>query len=71
MDEKGGKITFWGLLQIAFIVLKLCEVINWNWALVLLPFIIIEGGEFIYHFIANFRISRKNKEYRKEHKENN
>lgn len=28
---------FWDLLQISFIVLKLCKVINWSWWLVLLP----------------------------------
>jgi len=31
------------LLQIVFIVLKLCGVIAWHWALVLLPIIIIAG----------------------------
>lgn len=33
---KGG-IGFTGALQIAFIVLKLCEVINWSWVWVLAP----------------------------------
>lgn len=28
---------FLGLLQIVFITLKLCKVINWSWWLVLLP----------------------------------
>ena len=32
-----GGIGFFGLLQIAFIVLKLCGVIDWAWWLVLLP----------------------------------
>lgn len=32
-----GGITFLGLLQVAFIVLKLCNVIKWSWWLVLLP----------------------------------
>lgn len=32
-----GGITFTGLLQITFIVLKLCKVINWNWIWVLAP----------------------------------
>lgn len=40
--SKGG-IGFVGLLQIAFIVLKLCKVINWSWWLVMLP-ALIEGG---------------------------
>lgn len=30
-------IGFLGLLQIAFIVLKLCKVITWSWWLVLIP----------------------------------
>jgi len=30
-------IGFFGLLTIAFIVLKLCKVIDWSWWLVLLP----------------------------------
>lgn len=30
-------ITFTGLLQIVFIVLKLCNVINWSWWWVLAP----------------------------------
>ena len=34
--NKGG-IGFTGALQIAFIVLKLCKVIDWSWWLVLLP----------------------------------
>lgn len=30
-------IGFWGLLQLALIVLKLCKVITWSWWLVLIP----------------------------------
>ena len=30
-------IGFVGLLQIVFIVLKLCKVINWKWIFVLMP----------------------------------
>ena len=36
MDNNGG-LTFSGLLQVAFIVLKLCNVINWSWWWVLSP----------------------------------
>lgn len=32
-----GGITFMGLLQVAFIVLKLCGVIDWSWIWVLCP----------------------------------
>ena len=40
MKEKtsGKGIGFPGLLQVAFIVLKLCGVINWSWFWVLAPF---------------------------------
>ena len=41
MDKKGsatvGGTGFVSLLQIAFIVLKLCKVINWSWIWVLSP----------------------------------
>jgi len=39
MSEKksSGGIGFTGLLQIAFIVLKLCKVITWSWIWVLSP----------------------------------
>ena len=36
----GGGIGFAGILQIVFIVLKLCGIITWRWTLVLLPIII-------------------------------
>lgn len=48
--ERGG-IGFTGILQIVFIVLKLCGVINWSWWLVLLPLIIV-GGLFVGLLIA-------------------
>ena len=38
-----GNITFITLLQITFIVLKLCKVIAWKWVFVLMP-LIIKGG---------------------------
>ena len=42
MSNEHRTISFSGasLLQIAFIVLKLCKVIDWSWWLVLLPTII-------------------------------
>ena len=49
MQEKGNTtltISFDGLstlLTIIFVVLKLCHVIDWHWALVLLPSIITWG----------------------------
>lgn len=38
-----GGVGFVGLLQLVFIVLKLCNVINWSWWAVLLPAIISVG----------------------------
>ena len=32
-----SNISFWGLLTIVFITLKLCHVIDWSWFYVLLP----------------------------------
>lgn len=40
-NNSAGGIGFFGLLGVAFIVLKLCNVIAWSWWLVLLP---IYGG---------------------------
>lgn len=39
----GGGIGFVGLLTIAFIILKLCGVINWSWWWVLSPLWISVG----------------------------
>ena len=39
---KGG-VGFVGLLQLVFIVLKLFKVLEWNWAVVLLPLFISVG----------------------------
>lgn len=36
-DKQTGGTGLMGLLQIAFIVLKLCRVINWSWWWVLAP----------------------------------
>jgi len=36
-ESKSNGIGFTGLLQIAFIVLKLCGVISWSWIWVLCP----------------------------------
>ncbi len=49
--QKGG-IGFVGLLQIVFIVLKLCGVISWSWVLVMLPLIIIAGLLVVIFIIA-------------------
>lgn len=38
-----GGVSFAGVLQIVFVVLKLCKVINWSWWAVMLPTIISAG----------------------------
>ena len=45
-------IGFSGLLQITFIVLKLCKVINWSWWLVCLPTIILVGLIILLYLVA-------------------
>lgn len=35
--SSGGGVSFAGLLTVAFIVLKLCGIINWSWVWVLAP----------------------------------
>lgn len=44
VKSNGGGIGFVGLLQVAFIVLKLCHVINWSWFWVLSPLWISTAG---------------------------
>lgn len=40
MKSSSGGLTTLGLLQVVFIVLKLCKVINWSWWWVLSPLIL-------------------------------
>lgn len=38
-DKKsGGSLTVFTLLGVAFVILKLCKVINWSWLWVTAPF---------------------------------
>lgn len=37
VNTGGTGIGFFGALQIVFIALKLCKVINWSWWIVLIP----------------------------------
>ena len=36
-NSSSGGIGFFGLLQLIFIVLKLCGIIHWSWIWVLMP----------------------------------
>ena len=57
-EKQSGGIGFHGLLTIAFIVLKLCAVIDWSWWWVLSPTLIPLGfallGMVILLFIRIF-----------------
>lgn len=39
----GAGTTFVILLQLAFIILKLCSVITWSWVFVLMPLMVYVG----------------------------
>ena len=45
-------IGFFGLLQIAFIVLKLCNVIKWTWVWVLSPIWISLGLALLFGIVG-------------------
>lgn len=65
-----GGVGFMGLLQIVFIVLKLCGVIGWSWWLVLLPLIIEFGlvallilGLIVFYIVVAVHEHNKRKRY--------
>ena len=62
-NRSSSGVGFVGLLQIAFIVLKLTHVIDWEWWIVLLPGI-IEGSAVLV--LLAFVIASKVDERRKE-----
>ena len=62
-NRSSSGVGFVGLLQIAFIVLKLTHVIDWKWWIVLLP-VIIEGVVILV--LLAFVIANKVDERRKE-----
>lgn len=55
MNKNNSSISFIGLLQLVFIVLKLCNVITWSWWAVLIP-IWIELFILMLIFIFNYRV---------------
>ena len=61
-----GGIGFAGLLTIAFVVLKLCHVIDWSWWWVLSPIwislglaVLILAGVFAYAIISDRKPTKK------------
>lgn len=74
MENNDGKSTsisigggFFGLLTIAFIVLKLCKVIDWSWLWVLSPIwiplalVLVIGG--IIFLVVVIKDKKENKKY--------
>lgn len=60
-NKTGGGIGFAGLLTIAFVVLKLCKVINWSWVWVLSPLWISASIVIIILIIAGIMIWKNNR----------
>ena len=58
-------ISFTGALQVAFIVLKLCKVIDWSWLWVLSPIWISVAFLFVCIIIATFIVIGEKKEEKK------
>lgn len=50
VEVNSSNITIVTLIQVAFIILKLCNVINWSWWLVFLP-TLIELGIVIFMLV--------------------
>lgn len=64
--KQSGGISFLGLLTIVFIVLKLCDVIDWSWWWVLSPTLIPLGLSLLASLLlfgirvyARWKINRK------------
>ena len=59
---KDRSLTVINLLGISFIILKLCDVINWSWWLVTLPFwydVAILGLVFAFVFVTGSNDNKK------------
>lgn len=61
-----GGVGFVGLLQLVFIVLKLCGVIAWSWWLVMLPLIIEAGFVVVVLFVGLIVIFYENAKKQEE-----
>ena len=57
-SSSGGGMSLLGVLQVVFIILKLCKVITWSWWLVLIP-LWIELALFFILFVIIFLINKK------------
>lgn len=61
-----GGIGFFGILQIIFIVLKLCNLIHWSWIWVLSPIWISLAMSIILIIVVLFSVRRSNHEKKKK-----
>lgn len=59
-EKESNGIGFWSLLQVALIVLRLMNVIQWNWLLVLLP-VEIEIALFLVFYVLVYMDLRSKK----------
>lgn len=50
--ERTGGVSFASLLQLAFIILKLCKVIDWTWVQVFIPTFVSLGLTIIVLLVA-------------------
>lgn len=64
--SSSGGVGFAGLLTIAFVVLKLCKMIDWPWVWVVSPVwisivlvLLVMGGIGLYYLLKSYRINKK------------
>lgn len=64
--SSSGGVGFTGLLTIAFVVLKLCKVIDWPWWWVISPIwisialiLLALGGTGLYYFIQTYNLKKQ------------
>lgn len=74
-NKSSGGIGFTGCLTIAFIVLKLCDVITWSWWWVLSPIwitigvvLLVLAGYGLYYFFSSKALDKKIAENEREFK---
>ena len=65
MEKESGGIGFVGVLQITFVVLKLCKVIDWSWWWVLSPIWISTALTILVVLIGIIVIYVRDKRWRK------
>ncbi len=63
-NRSSGGTGFLGILQIVFIVLKLCNIIHWSWVIVLIP-LWVDLGVIIF-FLAVILADKVGRERRRK-----